>query len=195
MTSERDFLCDRCGRCCRVHRVPITHVDLRRLAGASTLTPSMLVDFLPPEALDMSGEPETGVFLREGIRYLVLAHADEGCRFLTHEGCSIHAARPSACRSYPFDRPDPGQLHLGVVPGAMCPSETGYSSTLQTRPLTPVALDYSLTVSQRDSELSEYAKLVQAFNRRARVRLRLGRLPPGGGEFLEFLLRRRPVGT
>jgi Fe-S-cluster containining protein len=187
------FVCDLCGSCCRTHRVPITATDLRRLKKAESPRCDSSIDdwveWLSPEAVDMTGEPETFVQTQNGRRLLVLRHNSWGCVFLNREGgCSIHSARPSACRTYPFDRPDPADSSLlGLVPGQLCPRQTGYSDTAAgCGSDTPEFVD---ALTTRDRDLSAYAELVSRWNSRQRTRLRLGRRAQSGRDFIAALLR------
>jgi Fe-S-cluster containining protein len=92
-----------CIECCRQKGfVYLTEEDLRRAAAYVGLSPEAfeskyvyrtrrLLRFRTPRGrlwLQLSGRP---VFPR-GAR----------CPFLTHEGCSIHPAKPTQCRTFPF---------------------------------------------------------------------------------------------
>src|SRR5262249_46963044 len=97
------FRCTACGKCCRTIRVPITGSDLKRLMARTNEAPERLIDWLAPDAEDMTGEPESFVRLREGRRLMVLAHRAAACRFLgADERCTVYAARPENCALYPF---------------------------------------------------------------------------------------------
>jgi len=191
------FLCDRCSKCCRTHRVPITTDDLRRLQRFSGLSPEHIAELLPAEALDLEGEPECLLQLREGSRLLALRHepsssGETQCVFLSDtEGCTAHEARPQACRTYPFDRPERGSVGgapgLGVVPHFMCPPETEVRATQEAESGDALQKSFQSDIQIRDSELAEYATWVQNFNARMRTRIRLGRLRVGGEKFLATL--------
>lgn len=186
------FVCDRCSKCCHFHRVPLTHVDLLRLEEAQPGTLERTVEFLPPEQLDWIGEPETVITLREGRRVLVLAHqTDGGCVFLESACCTIHSSRPSACRTYPFDRPASQEATLGLVPHLLCPLPTGFQITQNGVGANSQQATFSDLVKERDRELGDYALLVGRFNRRQRLRLGLRRPAEGRTEFLRDLLRYR----
>ncbi len=104
------FRCDRCGICCRTHRVPVTDADVTRLREALSpeLPPDRFLEWLAPDEVDMDGEPETFVECREGRRLLVLRHRHEAegstCVFFDdRKGCTVHPHRPTSCRTYPYE--------------------------------------------------------------------------------------------
>lgn len=171
--DELGFQCARCGRCCRTIRVPLTDVDLWRLAEATALPPATLVEWLAPDAIDMTGEPETFVRLPEGRRLMVLGHANGGCRFLHAEQCSVHPARPTACRAFPFFVEDG---RPGLLPDVPCDP-----------PEPPPQAALTAIAQQLTDELARYAERVGVWNRRQRARLRLHRRPATVEEFYAFL--------
>lgn len=184
------FKCDRCSHCCRSHRVPLTRADVRRLEGGPLLA-AQYAEFLDPEQVEMAGEPESFARLREGRRVLMLRHLRQsdapGCVFLQASGCSVHERRPDACRTYPYDRPEAGEA-LGLAPGAMCPPESGVLVTLRSAREAHSREDFLRAVRKRDEELKEHALFIVRWNRRQRTRIRLGRAPQSGAEFLLELL-------
>jgi Fe-S-cluster containining protein len=171
--------CRRCGDCCRTVRVPLTHRDLERLRAATGLAAESIGEWLAPDEIDMTGEPETFVRLRPGRRLLVLRHGDDGCRFLVDELCSVHAHRPLACAAFPFDLVEDGGA------GAVRPLE-GAPCALAEPPET-TALGACLRALR--AELAEYARRVDAWNRRQRHRQRLHRLPEPAERFFVHLSR------
>lgn len=181
-----NFSCDRCSHCCRTHRVPLTGKDVTRLEEYGQKT-QKFVQLLSPDEIDMSGEPESFAMLKEGRRVLVLRYETRtnGCIFLGAAGCTVHPARPRACRTYPFDRPDKSGT-LGSVPGYLCPPDTGVLVTLR-RSGDDLPLEFVTALKERDAELSEYALFVESWNRRQRSRIRLGRAPESCDAFLERL--------
>lgn len=188
-TKPAGFLCDRCSLCCRSHRVPLTLADLLRLQ-AGPLPPEEFTEFLGPDEVEMSGEPESFARLKEGRRVLVLRHSNstDGCVFLNARGCGVHELRPSSCRTYPYDRPEKNAV-LGLVPGAMCPTETGVLLTLGRSGDATIREEFSAAVQKRDEELKEHTEWIQRWNSRQRTRIRLGRVPQSGAEFLAELVR------
>src|SRR4051812_48452278 len=99
------FRCTECGNCCRDLRVPLTDADLRRLVHASDLPASRIVEWLPSEAVDLTGEPGSLVVLdhEQGRVLMTLAQEAGACRFLSaDERCSVYAARPASCALFPF---------------------------------------------------------------------------------------------
>src|SRR5262249_35444606 len=71
-----------CGACCKTLRVAVTHHDVARLAHATGRPATELVEWLAPDEVDMTGEPETFVELGAGRRLLVLAQRDGACALL-----------------------------------------------------------------------------------------------------------------
>jgi Fe-S-cluster containining protein len=177
------FACNGCGDCCRKHRVALTHRDLARLTSATTVPAEAIVDWLPPDVVDLDAESASFVTLPAGSRLMVLAHGGRGCRFLTTgDRCSVYSARPRDCELYPFvlergGRRQPVRLALfeprGCGDVARTPRDLGELETAD---------------AVRWAELDTYRALVGRWNRVARHRRRLGR--PGGtaGQFLELVL-------
>lgn len=159
-------------------RVPVTHRDVRRLMTATGKSAAELTEMA---SLDMSGEPETCLDLAGGRRLMTLRFGDSGCALLGADGlCGVYAARPLPCRSFPFHASfgrRGGIRRLRLLPLGDCPWERGErESPHQLR---------TLLETQR-AELSEYARLVSAWNRRQRRRRFLGRPPEDATRFLAF---------
>lgn len=104
-TRHLRFDCTACGHCCHDFRVPVTDADVRRLATAVAASETLdgILEWLAPQQVDMTGEPETFVILPEGRRLLVLRHHDGACALLRGKLCSVHPARPRSCQLYPWD--------------------------------------------------------------------------------------------
>jgi Fe-S-cluster containining protein len=183
--SAASFRCTSCGNCCRSLRVAITIRDLARLMIATQLAPSELVDWLAPEAVDMTGEPQSFVELDAGRRLLVLARQGDACRLLGDDNlCRAYAARPRDCRAFPFDfgPPNPdgsGQRRLGLLPLVDCDFATdGHND------------EAALAVEDRArwDELAQYQALVAKWNQRAWHRRRLHKAAGSAEQFLAFAL-------
>ena len=80
--------------CCSNIDISLTPVDILRLARRLGVTTSELLD-----GWTVPYEIEQG-----GIAGVKLRPVDGGtaCRFMTAEGCSVYADRPTACRYYPL---------------------------------------------------------------------------------------------
>lgn len=175
--------CRRCGDCCRAVRVPLTHRDLERLTAATGLDVAAHVEWLAPDEIDMTGEPETFVRLRAGRRLLVLRHLGGACRHLVGDRCAVYRARPLACAAFPYDVAEAGALAPAVIPLSGAPCVLG----------PPVdAASVLDCVRALRAELAEYAVLVGAWNHCQRRRQRLGRLPEPTERFFAHLARARP---
>ncbi len=180
MIEPASFRCTGCGNCCRSLRVAVTARDVARLVAASGHPALALVDWLPPDAVDMAGEPGSFVELREGRRLMVLRQQEGACTLLGGDNsCRAYAARPRDCRAFPFDfEPAPGR-RLSLLPLHDCDfAEDGQNDVDQLR-----AED-----AERWQELREYQEIVAAWNRRAWHRRRLQRSIGGAGEFLRHAL-------
>ncbi len=178
---DSSYTCGHCPACCRGVRVPLTHHDLRRLQNSQEGAPSSsglngLVEWLLPEEIDMSGEPESFVETSRGRRLLVLRHSGAGCVLLTDGGrCSAHAHRPAACAAYPFTLTGSSLTRLPDAPCAV-PWPT------DEKPWRAVAARVEL-------ELREYLLVVARWNRRQRQRRVLRKPRESAERFLEIALR------
>jgi Fe-S-cluster containining protein len=184
--SPQNFRCTACGNCCRDLRAAVTALDVARLAAATGLAPSALVDWLAPDAVDMTGEPESFVELGEGRRLMVLRQRDGACMQLGSDNrCGAYAARPRDCRAFPFDFSAPAAspdaprrlalLPLPSVPLGRCDYAVDGAND-------EAALE--LEDQARWAELRDYQALVARWNRRAWHRRRLHR---SGGDAAQFL--------
>ena len=185
-----EFRCNGCGACCRSLRVSVTHHDLRRLLldGFGARGPhggpdaAALVDWLAPDAVDMTGEPGSFVELSAGRRLMVLRWSEGACSFLDPaQRCRVYAARPRDCRLFPFDlsRDATGSVvAVGRLELEACGDDRGPSA-----PLAEIdALD-----QQRWAELGEYQALVARWNRLARHRRRFRQPAGDAAAFLAWL--------
>ena len=172
--------------------VPVTRADVARLATHTHNEPADFLELRAAEEVDLSGEPESWAELPGGDRLVVLRQRAGGCVFLGAladgtESCTVHPARPLACRAYPFDRPGRPDEVVGVHPAALCPPETGHLAVIQSRG--PTAAQWATVVLDRDRELHEHAEWLAGFNRGQRLRRRLGKRQRGPEEFLRALAR------
>lgn len=195
--TQGDFVCDRCGHCCKTLRVPLTLHDLQAmLAARGRQSVEDCVELLGSDEVDMTDEPESMALLREGRHLLVLKHRGEesdaaGCVFLSDsEGCTIHAFRPTSCRAYPYDRPsEAGDHSIGLHPTLLCPAETGVHSLLGPGQNSSISTrNFTEAVRRRDSELKEHAEWITRWNRKQRTRVLVGRVPQNGLQFVQALL-------
>jgi Fe-S-cluster containining protein len=77
-----------CTKCCRVKGfVYLSEADLRRAAAYVGLTP---------------GEFEAKYVIRYRTLLRLRRTPKNDCHFLEESGCSIHPAKPTQCRLYPF---------------------------------------------------------------------------------------------
>lgn len=176
------FRCTACGECCRTLRAAVTHHDVRRLCEGLARPAAALVEWLAPEAVDMTDEPGSFVELARGRRLMVLATVGGACHLLQSDGrCGAYAHRPRDCRLFPFhlERDEGGRARaLERLPFDGCSEETGEPAAF---------VDVERDDAERWSELADYQARVTAWNRRARLRRRL-RHPVGDGDaFLAFL--------
>jgi Fe-S-cluster containining protein len=182
--SPLTFRCTSCGNCCRSLRVAVTSFDVARLQTATRQPPTELVAWLAPDAVDMTGEPQSFVELDAGRRLMVLAQHGDACRLLGADNrCSAYAARPRDCRAFPFDFvPAPGYppgRRLTLLPLSSC----DYGSDGQSDATLLEAEDRA-----RWDELQTYQALVARWNRRAWHRRRLHQGVGSALQFLDFAL-------
>jgi Fe-S-cluster containining protein len=153
--------------------------DVTRLMDATKLPSGDLVAWLAPDEVDMTGEPESFVELREGRRLMVLAQREGACVLLREdETCGAYPARPRDCRAFPFhfEVPSAGVRRLTLLPLDGCDhAEDGDQDGAQLE-----AED-----AQRWEELREYQQWVALWNRRVWHRRRLRKGVPSANEFLE----------
>jgi Fe-S-cluster containining protein len=178
------FRCTACGNCCRSLRVALTALDVRRLAEATSKSHEELVEWLAPDAVDMTGEPQSFVELSSGRRLMVLAQRDGACAQLGADDlCSVYAARPRDCQAYPFDlerTPDAsGKRRLALLPLHDCDYAADGAQKQS-------ALEH--TDDARFRELARYQELVARWNRQAFHRRRLGKPVGSASAFLSFVL-------
>lgn len=177
-----DFRCNGCGNCCRALRVAITHHDLERLARGLGREPSSLVEWLEPDAVDMTGEPGTFVELRAGRRLMVLAHRGGACHLLDeNQRCRAYDVRPRDCRQFPFDlgRDDSGAVvRVDRLELDGCGDEHGDPADVE---------ELAESDAQRWSELRDYQARVARYNRLSAHRRRFGRPLGDADEFIAFL--------
>ena len=177
-----NFRCTECGHCCRDLRVPLTSADLARLVAASGEATEQLVAWLPPDAVDMTGEPGSFVLLEHGRALLTLAHRAAACRFLgVDQRCTVYEGRPASCRLFPFAPsfgPRGGLRRLRLLSGTEC--EKAHDGDND-----PHAL--RIADEQRWAEHRAYLAQVDSWNRSQGHRARLGHKLRGAPEFLEFV--------
>jgi Fe-S-cluster containining protein len=182
------FHCSGCGACCCSLRVTLTHRDLTRLVAALGVAALELVEFLAPDAVDMTGEPETFVELGAGRRLLVLAQRDGACRLLdADDRCTAYLARPDDCRQFPFDvseTADGRALTLALLPLEGCDYERAPPGDFDAREREIVEGD-----ENRFRALAEYRALVARWNRLATRRRRFGHRVGDGADFIAYLQR------
>lgn len=177
------FRCTSCGACCKTLRVAITHHDLARLSVQVREAPGALVEWLPPDAVDMTGEPGTFVELRQGRRLMVLAHREGACRFFGADArCQVYAARPRDCELFPFHLERAGDDQAATL-SLLDLEGCDYARDGSTEPETLAAAN-----ARRWRELEEYQASVARWNRLSKHRGRLGRAIGGADEFLTFVL-------
>jgi Fe-S-cluster containining protein len=176
-----DFHCNGCGACCKALRVAITHHDLRRLAEGLGRPAATLVEWLSPDAVDMTGEPESFVELTEGRRLMVLAQQGGACRLLEADRCSAYDLRPLDCRLFPFDLSrDAAGVVVGLarLPLDGCGDERGPRASLG---------DVAAEDASRWIELRDYQQRLERWNRLVRHRRRFRRPAGSAADFLCWL--------
>jgi Fe-S-cluster containining protein len=150
---------------------------------ATGLDAEAIVEWCGPDEIDMVGEPETFVRLREGRRLMVLAHAQGACRFLRDELCTVRPHRPTACAAFPFFIEANG-ASVGRLPSPCGPAAEPGSFELRSSVCALAPLSRALA-----AELRIYVWRVESWDRRQRRRLRLHRPPQSSAAFFAHLRR------
>jgi len=139
------------------------------LVQGSGLRPAELVEWLSPDQVDMTGEPETFVRFPEGRRVMMLAWRETGCRFESHDTCAVHPYRPSSCRMYPYD------VQLGRRGGIRRLKLLDVSRCEHTWTEPEPRHLVAFAAARHQAELRAYVVEVTRHNRRQEHRRRLGK--------------------
>jgi Fe-S-cluster containining protein len=179
------FRCTGCGECCRALRVAVTSFDVARLVTATGRSAAELVAWLAPGEVDMTGEPQSFVELREGRRLLVLAQEGGACRLLGSDNlCRAYAARPRDCRAFPFDFSSASALRDDVRRLTLLPLHgCDFTQDGQQDPAELATED-----ALRWQELARYQELVARWNRQVWHRRRLNKPVGSAADFLRQAL-------
>lgn len=151
-----------------------------RLIRATGKRAPEFVEWLAPEDVDMTGEPECFVELRQGRRLLVLAMRNGACRFFDGR-CKVYSARPASCRTFPLEATlgtSDGVVHLQMLVDAACTGAFDGSPDEQ-----GIAARHRM----RTDELTHYVERVALWNKRQRLRRLLGRMTEPDVAFFRFL--------
>lgn len=96
------FRCTCCGECCRHVRqsVPVESLDAFRLARLLRERDKAItcMDDFVERYTELALLDECGYFML----MLKVTDVDDACVFLQENRCAVHAAKPRACRIYPF---------------------------------------------------------------------------------------------
>ena len=95
--------CGRCGSCCRIPLVPVTHRDVARLVKRTGFPAGKIVRFCHISEMDYDEESGLWILFRSGKRAMVLRRRSGRCIFQTPaRACAFYAARPQTCRTFPY---------------------------------------------------------------------------------------------
>ncbi|MDR2727981.1 MAG: YkgJ family cysteine cluster protein [Chitinispirillales bacterium] len=151
--------CVRCGVCCRVPVVPVTHKDLKRLVEFTGMPAAKVVRFCPFS--EMEYDPESGLWIsfRYGKRAMILRKKAEKCIFQTPTlSCAAYEARPQTCRTFPYnvDTDDDEELEITLNDRFTCSAA----------PCSNFDIDKLLSDSLNENmEDEEYHRLVRRWNK------------------------------
>lgn len=96
--------CGRCGNCCRIPFVPVTHKDLLRLMKATGKTAKQIVRFCSFSEMEFDAESGLWISFKSGRRAMILRKKSGRCMFQTAKrACAEYEARPQTCRTFPYD--------------------------------------------------------------------------------------------
>jgi hypothetical protein len=149
---ERDssfaYACARCSRCCSGKRIPLDPYEVARLG----------------ELLGVSTTEVLARFTTDGGALLAVRE-DRSCVFLGEQGCTVHPARPLACRLYPLGRrvsPGQGERFAAVEPDPGCQGSyqgrgtiADYLAEQETRPYLAMADRYRAVLEELVAALVE----------------------------------------
>jgi len=153
--------CARCGSCCRIPFVPVTHKDLERLVKATGKPAGRIVRFCTFS--EMEFDPESGLWIsfKSGRRAMILRRKNGRCIFQTPKrACAEYEARPQTCRTFPYDVSFEDEKS-GVV------DEIALNTVLACKAEKCPKIDLEMLVAnvrKENKEDKEYHKLVWAWN-------------------------------
>lgn len=108
--------CD--ARCCDAFEVPLLETDIRRIEERTGRARSAFVEDTPDGWRVLSGTGLDGCVFRGAVTV--------AGRSVT--GCTIHDARPEACRFYPFVLREGPQGAPEAVRDSLCPFANGFAA-------------------------------------------------------------------
>ncbi len=152
--------CARCGDCCRIPVVPVTHKDVARLIKHTGLSVSALVRFCPSS--EMAYDEDSGLWIKfkSVRRAMVLRKRGERCIFQTPEkACSAYEARPQTCRTFPYSMDFDGKKVVEITLNKVMKCNAIKCSKGCIDIDTVIA-----NVRKEDREDNEYHKLVERWN-------------------------------
>jgi Fe-S-cluster containining protein len=107
------FRCTDCGNCCTETVVPVTTVDVLRVARATGLRPDKIVSFYAPGSFVDGGRGLPFAALDVGPRVMGLAQTgDRRCKFHRSDRCTVYDVRPVVCRTFPFSIDEEAGLRM-----------------------------------------------------------------------------------
>lgn len=183
-TGERflKFRCTGCGNCCKDPILPLTDQDIVRIQQRVGVEAETFVRWVDRHAIDMDGEPEAFVRLRQGKRVMVMRQGKGGCHFLGKDDrCTIYGSRPLGCRIFPFDPTynKQGKLtRLKLIPATECLYELdGENDPTAIRDLH----------DRHDGSTARYHDRIAEWNSEQARRVRQGKRAQTARDFLVFL--------
>ncbi len=176
------FRCTLCGECCKRYWIPVTHMDIFRIAEYTGLDPERFVTFFKKDMTTGWDYPE--IRLKGGKYYMILAKRPDGsCIFnrYTERGkliCSVHPVKPLVCRFYPFVY----WVENNIVKFEILDKAISYCPGLGRGPYYEFTLELR-AVSEIRRAKDEYRELVNKWNNLVEK----GIVDPTPQEFLKFL--------
>jgi len=167
--------CIRCGGCCRVPIVPITHKDLKRLVKATGMKAESIVRFSSSSEMEYDADSGLWIKMRNRRYAMVLRKKSLGCLFQTAEfSCSVYEARPQTCRTFPYsiDNDDEENVEINLNEKLDCNAKPCKESEVDTFTLLSDSLNETI-------EDAEYHRLVDRWNKSEKN--------GGTNEFLKFI--------
>jgi Fe-S-cluster containining protein len=154
--------CGRCGNCCRLPEIPVTHKDLARLMKFTGRRANQIVRFCSDSEMEFAADSGLWISFKSGKKAMVLRKKAGRCMFQTPKrACSAYEARPQTCRTFPYSV-EFEDVTCRVV------SEIDLNTVLDCNAVKCSEVDIDTLVAnvrKENREDKEYHKLIKAWNK------------------------------
>ena len=153
--------CGRCGNCCRLPEIPITHRDLERLVESTGKPASRIVRFCPDSEMEYDAESGLWIDFKSGKHAMVLRKKSGRCAFQAAKcACAVYESRPQTCRTFPYS------VEFGDITGKTA-AKISLNRVLECNAAKCSAIDLDkllADVRKESREDIEYHGLIRAWN-------------------------------